>query len=98
MQRRVLAVTGGETIGLMIPAAVGGLLRLATAPGFVVQPMVVGAGACEGALLWAGKSFGFGSSVVRRPSCVAATDGCRYRMIHGSAAEHDRRLRSSSSS
>jgi hypothetical protein len=40
MQRRVLAVTVGETIGLTVSAAMGGPLTLATAPGFVVQQMV----------------------------------------------------------
>ena len=73
MRRWVFAVTAGETIGFMIPAAVGGVLALAAAPGFVVYPLMIAAGACEGALLGVGQSIGFGSSVVRRSSWVAAT-------------------------
>jgi hypothetical protein len=75
MQRWVFAVTAGETIGFMIPAAVGGVLALAAAPGFVVYPLMIGAGACEGALLGVAQSIGFGSSVVPRSSWVAATAG-----------------------
>jgi hypothetical protein len=73
MRRWVFAVTAGETIGFMIPAAVGGVLALAAAPGFVVYPLMIAAGACEGALLGVGQSIGFGSSVVRRSSWVATT-------------------------
>lgn len=75
MQRWVVAVTTGETTGLMISAAVGGVLALAAAPGFIVYPLMIGAGACEGALLGVGQSIGFGSSVVRRSSWVMATAG-----------------------
>lgn len=75
MRRWVLAVTAGETIGFMIPAAVGGVLALAAAPTYIVYPLMIGAGACEGALLGAGQSIGFGSSVVRRSSWIMATAG-----------------------
>ncbi|QCO99677.1 hypothetical protein FCN77_20675 [Arthrobacter sp. 24S4-2] len=73
MCRWVLAVTAGETIGFMIPAAVGGVLALSAAPGSVVYPMMIAAGACEGILLGVGQSIGFGSSAVRRSWWVTAT-------------------------
>ena len=75
MRRWVLAVTVGETIGFMIPAAVGGVLALAAAPGFVVYPLMIAAGACEGALLGVAQSIGFGPSAVRRSWWVMATAG-----------------------
>lgn len=75
MRRWILAVTAREAIGFMVPAAVGGLLALAAAPGFVACPLMIVAGACEGALLGAGQSIGFGSSVARRSSWVVATAG-----------------------
>lgn len=75
MRRWVLAVTAGEAIGFMVPAAVGGLLAMAAAPGIVVYRLMIVAGACEGALLGAGQSIGFGSSVVRRSSWIVVTAG-----------------------
>lgn len=75
VRRWVLAVTAGETIGFMIPAAVGGVLALTAAPVFIVYPLMIAAGACEGALLGAGQSIGFGTAVVPRSSWVRATAG-----------------------
>ena len=75
VRRWVLAVTVGETIGFMIPAAVGGVLALAAVPGFVVYPLMIAAGACEGALLGVAQSIGFGPSAVRRSSWIMATAG-----------------------
>lgn len=65
LRRWVFAVTAGEAIGFIIPAAVGGSLALAEAPSFVVYPVTILAGACEGILLGLGQSIGFGSSVPR---------------------------------
>ncbi|WP_142057840.1 hypothetical protein [Pseudarthrobacter sp. B4EP4b] len=73
LRKWVVAVTAGEALGFTIPAAVGGVLAVAAAPGFLVYPLMIAAGACEGALLGLGQSIGFGSSVVRRSSWVAAT-------------------------
>ncbi|MCU1568889.1 MAG: hypothetical protein JWQ56_3826 [Pseudarthrobacter sp.] len=73
LHRWVIAVTAGEAVGFMIPAAVGGVLAVAATPSFLVYPSMIVAGACEGALLGLGQSIGFGSSVVRRSSWVAAT-------------------------
>ncbi len=71
--RWVLAVTAGEATGFMIPAAAGGILALAAAPAWLAYPVMIGAGACEGALLGLGQSVGFGPSVVPRRLWVAAT-------------------------
>lgn len=73
LRRWILAVTAGEAIGFMIPAVVGGFLALTAAPGWVVYPAMVVAGACEGTLLGLGQSIGFGSLVVPRSLWVAAT-------------------------
>jgi hypothetical protein len=75
LRRWVIAVTAGEALGFMIPAAVGGVLAVSATPGFLVYPLMIAAGACEGALLGLGQSIGFGSSVVLRSSWVAATAG-----------------------
>lgn len=73
MRRWVLVVTAGETLGFIIPAAVGGVLALASAPGSVVYPLMIAAGACEGMLLGFGQAIGFGPSVAPPSSWVAAT-------------------------
>ncbi|MDR6436744.1 hypothetical protein J2790_001865 [Paenarthrobacter nicotinovorans] len=71
--RWVLAVTAGEAIGFMVPAAIGGMMALAAAPAWAVYPVMIAAGACEGALLGLGQSIGFGPLVVPRSLWVAAT-------------------------
>ncbi|GAA2845062.1 outer membrane lipoprotein SlyB [Paenarthrobacter ilicis] len=73
IRRWMLAVTACEAVGFMIPAAVGGFLALAAVQGWGVYPVMVVAGACEGALLGLGQSIGFGPLVVPRPVWVAAT-------------------------
>lgn len=75
LRRWVFAVTAGEAIGFIIPAAVGGSLALAEAPSFVVYPVMILAGACEGILLGLGQSIGFGSSVPRLAWVTATAVG-----------------------
>jgi hypothetical protein len=73
MRRWMVAVTAGEALGFVIPASVGGLLALTSAPGAVVYPAMVVAGACEGILLGYGQYVGFGRSTVPRVRWLAAT-------------------------
>jgi len=68
-----MAVTAGESAGFVIPAAAGGVMAVAGTPTFIVYPVMVAAGACEGALLGVGQSIGFGPALVRRPAWVAVT-------------------------
>lgn len=75
MRRWVLAVTAGETIGFIIPAAVGGALAFAAAPASVVYPLMIAAGACEGIFLGLGQSIGFGSFGIPRAAWITATGG-----------------------
>lgn len=72
-RRWVVAVTAGESAGFVIPAAAGGVMAVAGTPTFIVYPVMVAAGACEGALLGVGQSIGFGPALVRRPAWVAVT-------------------------
>lgn len=72
-RRWVIAVTAGEAVGFMIPAAAGGVMAVAATPTFIVYPVMIAAGACEGALLGVGQSIGFGPALVRRPAWVAVT-------------------------
>lgn len=72
-RRWVMAVTAGESAGFVIPAAAGGVMAVAGTPTFIVYPVMVAAGACEGALLGVGQSIGFGPALVRRPAWVAVT-------------------------
>ena len=73
LRRWILAVTAGEATGFLIPAAAGGMVALTAAPTWTVYPVMIGAGACEGALLGLGQSLGFGPSVVPRAAWVTAT-------------------------
>ncbi len=75
MRHWVFAVTAGEAIGFIIPAAMGGSLALAGAPNVMVYPFMILAGACEGVLLGLGQSIGFGSSVPRLAWVTASAAG-----------------------
>jgi hypothetical protein len=73
LQRWVISVTVGESIGFVIPAAVGGVLAMIDVSGWVTYIAMIFAGACEGMLLGLGQSLGFGSDVVPRSRWVAVT-------------------------
>lgn len=59
--RWVVAVTLGETLGFAFVAVVGASLASSPAPAGVVYPVMIAAGAVEGACLGAGQVVGFGN-------------------------------------
>jgi len=68
-----LAVTAGEALGFLVPASVGGLLAMSSAPDVVVYPAMICAGAFEGILLGYGQYVGFGRFIVPRGQWLVAT-------------------------